>query len=70
MRMMNDKYAFLDIHSLTTERINFANYIFQMHTYADKVSLPTQWKFIDLMGDIFRVMFEPVLALTQSINDT
>jgi len=70
MRTMNDKYAFLGLVGRTPDRVNLANNIFQLHTYADEVSMPYNWQFVDLMGDIFRVMFEPVLALTQSINET
>jgi len=69
MRMMNDTYAFLDIPR-TTDRINHANNLFQLHSYANEVPILSQWQFVDLMGDVFRVMFEPVLALTQNINDT
>ena len=70
MRMMNDTYTFLALLSHSTERMNTGNNLFQLHSYANEVPVINQWQFVDLMGDIFRVMFEPVLALTQSINDT
>jgi len=69
-RSINHTYVSLDLMHHSVERINHANSVFQLHTYADKVPEINQWQFIDLMGAIFRVMFEPVLALTQSINDT
>ena len=70
MRQVNSKYVFLDLPFKTVDRVNAANNLFQLHTYADKMQLIGQWQFVDLMGDIFRVMFEPVSALAQSINNT
>jgi len=70
MRKNNNKYVFLDLRNYAIDRINKANEIFQLHSYADKMPPVCQWQFVDLMGDIFRVMFEPVPALAESINST
>ena len=69
-RTMKAKYVFIDLPKHTPDRINAANHLFQYHTYADKMPDTYQWQFVDLMGDIFRVMFEPVPALAESINNT
>jgi len=70
MQKMKGKYVSLDLKEHSIERINAANFLFQSYTYAIKMPRITQWQFVDLMGDIFRVMFEPVPALAQSINKT
>eukprot|EP00592_Proboscia_alata_P009173 CAMPEP_0194361030 /NCGR_PEP_ID=MMETSP0174-20130528/8533_1 /TAXON_ID=216777 /ORGANISM="Proboscia alata, Strain PI-D3" /LENGTH=520 /DNA_ID=CAMNT_0039132961 /DNA_START=155 /DNA_END=1717 /DNA_ORIENTATION=+ len=70
MRSINDKYVSLYLGSNSEDRINYHNNLFQLHTYTHEAPIIIKWQFIDLTGDIFRVMFEPVLALTQSINDT
>jgi len=70
MRKMRDKYVSLDLKHHSIARINAANFLFQSYTYANKMPCISQWQFVDLMGDIFRVMFEPVSVLAQSINNT
>jgi len=70
MKKSNDKFVFLDLMRHAAEKINIANNIFQLNTYTDKMPLIGGWQFVDLMGDIFRVMFEPVSELTRSINNT
>jgi len=70
MQKMKDKYAFLDLWTHSTERVNRANEIFQLHSYVDLMPQISQWQHIELMGDIFRVMFEPVPALAKNINYT
>ena len=69
-RHLKPKFVFLDLYIHSLERINAANHLFQYHTYHDKMPHIYQWQFVDLMGDIFRVMFEPVPALARIINNT
>ena len=68
MQQNNNTYLFLDLRTYAISRFYQVNEIFQLHSYADKMPQITQWQFVDLIGDVFRVMFEPVLALVENIN--
>ncbi len=52
------------------DRINGYNNMFQAHSYKAKMPTILTWQHVDLTGDIFRVMFEPVEALARHINAT
>ena len=60
-------------------KINLANLLVQRHSYGGGSTnsskyflMPdlSNWKYPDMIGDIFRVMFEPVPLLARQINST
>jgi len=70
-KLTNKTLIYLNLASRSEDGINKANMFFQMHTYADKMpKIVSDWQYIDIFGDIFRVMFEPVPTLAQRINKT
>ena len=70
MRKDDGKYLSIKLVSNDVASINKALYLFQRHSYVDRMPSLDNWAFVDLMGDIFRVMFEPITPLAIRINQT
>ena len=56
------------------DSINALNYLVQRHSYVKEMPDLRQggsgWMYPDMIGDIFRVIFKPVIPLAQNINST
>ncbi len=52
------------------DRVNDYNNMFQARSYKERMPTILTWQHVDLMGDIFRVMFEPVEELARHVNAT
>jgi hypothetical protein len=70
MRRDERKYLSIKLVSNDVQSINKALSLFQRHSYVDKMPSVDNWDFVDLTGDIFRVMFEPIQPLAIRINQT
>ncbi len=64
------KFIITRIHKNSHGRINSMNSVAQRHSYKDYMPKLVNWLCPDMMGDMFRVMFQPVPALGQQINGT
>ena len=66
------KYHLLGMYTKGHDTINVVNQFTQAISYQDQDKMPclNQWKYPDIFGDIFRVMFEPVPELARQINET
>jgi hypothetical protein len=70
MRQDDRKYLSIKLVSNDVQSINKGLSLFQRHSYVDKMPSVDNWDFVDLTGDIFRVMFEPIEPLAIRINQT
>jgi len=64
------RYVIFDYKTKSIEQLNDCNNLFQLHSYRYRYPAVKQWESIDLFGDIFSVMFEPVPRLAYAINAT
>uniref|UniRef100_A0A7S3PZC1 Uncharacterized protein n=1 Tax=Chaetoceros debilis TaxID=122233 RepID=A0A7S3PZC1_9STRA len=69
-RIDHERFILTRICNTASSRINSLNKIFQAHSYKDKMPSIGGWSHIELMGDIFRVMFEPVEEIARRVNTT
>jgi hypothetical protein len=85
IKMMNDdrdeKYVTIGLYQNSYTAINTVNLLTQRHSYggdynkhnnSNNLLMPNiyAWQYPEMMGDIFRVMFEPIPSLAQRINET
>ncbi len=76
--LFRGKYATVGMVSREPERINKVNLLVQRHSYGGAMAgdgayyMPGiyNWQHAEMIGDIFRVMFEPILPLAKRINAT
>jgi len=65
----NEKYYSVVVPN-SLQSTNSANSVFQSVSYDNEMPCLHQWKYPDMFGDIFRVMFQPVPAIAREINAT
>ncbi len=70
IRRNEKKYMTVSFMSNSIDNINKVNSIVHQHSYVGRYPELSQWSHSELMGDIFRVMFQPVRPLAQRINET
>ena len=70
MKESDHKYHALGMFTKGFDTINIVNSFAQAYGYKNEMPGLSQWKYPDMFGDIFRVMFEPVPKLAQQINST
>jgi len=70
MRKDDGKYLSIKLVSNDVPSINKALYLFQRQSYIHHMPSIDNWAFVDIMGDIFRVMFQPIQPLAIRINQT
>ena len=70
MKKDDGKYLSIKLLSNDVKSINKALYLFQRQSYVDTMPSIEQWDFVDITGDLFRVMFEPIEPLAIQINQT
>jgi hypothetical protein len=70
MRRDERKYLSIKLVSNDVKSINNGLSLFLRHSYIEQMPSVDNWDFVDLMGDIFRVMFEPIKPLAIRINQT
>jgi len=68
--LSDKRYVIFEYFTKSIEQLNDCNNLFQLHSYRYRYPGVKQWEFVDLFGDIFRVMFEPVPRLAHAINAT
>lgn len=70
MKRDERKYLSIKLVSNDVQSINKGLSLFQRHSYKDQMPSIDNWDFVELTGDIFRVMFEPIKPLAIRINQT
>ena len=58
------------MYSNSLEKMNEALMLFQRHSYRDKMPTLSHWDHVELMGDIFRVLFQPKEEVAKRVNQT
>ncbi len=65
-----ERFVLVRLKDQDFNRINELNSIFQAHSYREEMPLLSAWQHVELMGDIFRVMFQPVEQVSRRVNET
>jgi len=65
-----DTYISVAMYSNSLEKMNEALMLFQRHSYRDKMPTLSHWDHVELMGDIFRVLFQPKEEVAKRVNQT
>eukprot|EP01083_Nonionella_stella_P074998 203623_1 len=69
-KFKEDTYISVAMYSNSLEKMNEALMLFQRHSYGDQMPILSHWDHVELMGDIFRVLFQPKEEVAKRVNQT
>ena len=66
----HDTFTSIGYENQAVDKIDKANNVFNAYSYRERMPVADKWFHVDLSEHIYRVMFEPVEPIAQSINAT
>mmetsp|Transcript_63384 Transcript_63384/g.74194 ORF Transcript_63384/g.74194 Transcript_63384/m.74194 type:complete len:613 (-) Transcript_63384:424-2262(-) len=70
LREIDDQFIIVHTKDQAFDKINLLNTFFLGHSYKKNFPDSGGWTHVNLIGDIFRVMFQPVESLSRRVNTT